>query len=66
MSANLLEEWKRLPWLLTRKQVKAITGLSDEEVDKAVRAEILHRHAIGAKGRYFKQEVMRMCRIEVV
>lgn len=64
MSATLLDEWKRLPWLLTRKQVKAITGLSDEELSKAVAAKMLNRHAIGTKGRYFKQEVMRLCRVE--
>ena len=63
MSATFLDEWKRLPWLMTRKQVKAITGLSDKELTKAVKASVLNRHAIGPKGRYFKHEVMRMCKV---
>lgn len=65
MSGHWTDEWKRLPWLLTRKQVRQITGLTDEEIDKARSAGLLNRHVAGGrKGRYFKMEVMRICRIE--
>jgi hypothetical protein len=53
--------WRDLPWLLTRKQVRAITGLSDEEIARLRREGKLHRHATGRRGRYFKQEIQTIC-----
>ena len=56
--------WGALPWLLTRKQVIAATGLQPRDLRKLVANGILHRHKTTRKGRYFKAELARVCGIQ--
>jgi len=63
LNGMVMETWKDLPWLLSRKEVLRLTGLSRHELRKLVASGVLHRHAVGAKGRYFKVEIARLCRV---
>jgi hypothetical protein len=58
-----LATWKQLPWLISKKQVIAFTGLTECELIKLVRSELLHRHR-GTRGHYFKTELTKFCKIE--
>ena len=58
------ESWATLPWLLTRKEVLAITGLKECDIRKLLASGELHRCKTGRKGRYFKSELARLLRIE--
>jgi DNA-binding transcriptional MerR regulator len=57
------EEFERLPWLLSRKEVLRLTGLSPYELHQYVETGVLHRHVACKKGRYFRVEIQQLCRI---
>ena len=60
-------EWEKLPWLLSRKEVLRVTGLTVHDLRKLVDADLIHRHVPGVpggKGKYFKSELVKLCRVK--
>ena len=57
-------EWDKLPWLMSRKVVMNVTGLSDEDLIMMERKGMVHRLKTGDRnGKFFKTELARLCNI---
>lgn len=63
MSTLQCDPLRDLPWLLTAKQVRLAFGLTKEDLRKLREAGNLNRHAPGKKGKYFKSELIVLCRV---
>lgn len=58
-------EWDKLPWLMSRKLVRNITGLTDEEIQMMERKGAISRYKTGARtGKFFKTQLAKICEIE--
>ena len=54
-----------LPWLVTRKQVIQIFGLSAYELAKLEHAGKLTRHCTSRKGKFFKTQIIALLKWEL-
>ncbi len=64
MTQRMVEVWIELPWLLSRKEAMRVTGLSKHALYRLVAEGRLHRHRAGVKGKFFKVELARLCRVQ--
>jgi hypothetical protein len=56
-----IEDWRSLPWLLSPKQVRAITGLTKRELAKAN----LKKHNATHGGKYRLLDVAGLCGVRL-
>jgi hypothetical protein len=60
-----LEVWRRLPMLLTRKQVLTVAGLNRYDLEAAVQAGHVRTYRAHVKRKFLKVDIAKLVGVEV-